>query len=316
MRVLVTGGAGFIGSTLVDRLLVDDFEVDVVDDLSTGSLDNLVGARLHSGRFEFHEMDIRSDACRALFASRRPEVVFHLAAQISVAVSVREPLLDAELNVLGSLRVLESARAAGVGKVVFAASGGTLYGDVPREVLPIGEEREHRSSSPYGLAKRVVCDYLELYRQLYGLDYTALALANIYGPRQDPHGEAGVVAIFARNLVTGSPSTIHGGGTQTRDFVHVDDVVEAFVLATRAGGGSLYNIGGGIETSVNELYEAMAAHVYDAPAAIHGPARSGDVEASALDAKRARSELGWTPKVPLGEGVLSVLDFERTKLIP
>jgi UDP-glucose 4-epimerase len=313
MRVLVTGGAGFIGSTLVDRLLDEGDEVDVVDNLSSGSRTNIASAESHSNVCQFHELDIRSSEFGAIVNERRPEIIYHLAAQVSVAVSVREPLMDAELNVLGSLHVLDAARSSGVKKVVFAASGGTLYGDVPRSELPIAESRPHNSSSPYGLAKRVVCDYLRLYQELYGLDFAALALANVYGPRQDPHGEAGVVAIFARKLIAGSPATIHGDGSQTRDFVHVNDVVDAFIKAAKVDGGSLFNIGTGIQTSVNELYEALASQVDGASAAIHGPARNGEVDASALDSTLANDVLGWIPKVDLGEGVRSVLAFERQR---
>ncbi len=313
MRVLVTGGAGFIGSTLVDRLLEEDDEVDVVDNLSSGSRLNIASAQSRSNACQFYELDIRSSEFDELVNDRRPEIIYHLAAQVSVAVSVREPLMDAELNVLGSLHVLDAARFSGVKKVVFAASGGTLYGDVPRSELPIAEGRPHSSSSPYGLAKRVVCDYLRLYQELYGLEYAAMALANVYGPRQDPHGEAGVVAIFARRLIAGSPVTINGDGLQTRDFVHVNDVVEAFVRAAKKSSSSIFNIGTGIQTSVNDLYAALASQVDGASPATHGPARTGDVEASALDSTLARDVLGWVPKVDLGEGVGSVLAFERQR---
>ena len=209
MRALVTGGAGFIGSTLVDRLLAEGHAVDVLDNLSTGSLANLGEARADRGHdFSFHQIDVRDPAIIELIGRRRPEVVFHLAAQADVRVSVSDPLLDAQVNVLGSLHVLEGARAAASRKVVFASSGGTIYGDIAPESLPVDESHPQRPVSPYGVAKKVVGDYLFAYRELHTLEYTALALANVYGPRQDPHGEAGVVAIFAGRLLRGR--ALHG----------------------------------------------------------------------------------------------------------
>ncbi len=233
-RALVTGGAGFIGSTLVDRLLAEGHTVDVVDNLSTGSLANLAEARsVGTGRFNFHQLDVRSTDLVDLMSRRKPEVLFHMAAQADVRVSVADPVLDADINILGSLRALEGARQSGVRKVVFASSGGTIYGAAER--LPIKESQAQRPLSPYGVAKKTVGDYLHVYRELYGLEYTALALANVYGPRQDLHGEAGVVAIFAGRLLAGEPCMIFGDGKQTRDFVFVDDVVDAFSRRQRPG---------------------------------------------------------------------------------
>ena len=243
MRALVTGGAGFIGSALVDRLLAEGHEVDVVDDLSTGSLSNLAEARKAGGKaLRIHQLDIRVPELVELVALRRPEVVFHLAAQASVPASVARPIFDAEVNVLGTLNVLEGARSAGSDRVVFAASGGTLYGDPDVSKQPIPETMAHRPLSPYGVSKKSAIDYLVAYRELHAVEFTALALANVYGPRQDPHGESGVVAIFARRLVAAQPITIFGDGEQTRDFVYVDDVVDAFAAgawsATSAPGGA------------------------------------------------------------------------------
>ena len=257
MRVMVTGGAGFIGSTLVDRLLAEGCDVDVIDDLSTGALANLTDARAQRSRkFSFHRLDVRSPQLTDLVAHRKPEVIFHLAAQLDVRVSVAKPLFDAEVNVLGSLNVCESALAAGTRKVVFAGSGGTLYG-IP-ETVPVRESHPQRPISPYGVSKKAAGDYLHYYREVRGLEYTELALANVYGPRQDPYGEAGVVAIFAGLMLAGRQPTVYGDGGQTRDYVFVDDVVDAFVRATEKGGGLLMNIGTAVETSVLELYEAMA----------------------------------------------------------
>lgn len=253
MKALVTGGAGFIGSTLTDRLLAEGYEVDVVDDLSTGSLANVAEARTRRrGKFTFHRLDIRTAEMADLIGHRRPEIIFHLAAQADVRLSVNRPAYDAEVNILGSLNVFQGALAAGTGKIVLAGSGGTLYG-VPEDV-PVREGHPQRPVSPYGVAKKAVGDYLHYYREVHGIEYTVLALANVYGPRQDPHGEAGVVAIFAGQLLERNKRpTIFGDGAQTRDFVFVDDVVDAFVRATEKAGGLTVNIGTGEETSVQQL---------------------------------------------------------------
>lgn len=306
MRALVTGGAGFIGSTLVDRLLAEGHHVDIVDDLSTGSLANLAEARATPGyELTFHRLDIREPTVVELLAHRRPEVVFHLAAQADVRISVERPAFDAEVNIIGTLNVLEGARAAGSRKVVFAASGGTLYGEPQK--LPVPESHPQRPQSPYGVSKKAACDYLAAYRELHGIEFTALALANVYGPRQDPYGEAGVVAIFAGRLLAGEPCTIFGDGNQTRDFVYVDDVVDAFARAAQKGSGLLMNIGTGVETSVNQLYLTMAAAAgTDAPAA-YAPARPGELARSSLDPSRAAIHLGWNPWTTMEAGAAEVL---------
>jgi len=309
-RALVTGGAGFIGSTLVDRLLAEGHTVDVVDNLSTGSLANLAEARGEgTGRFHFHQLDIRSPDLVGLMARRRPDVVYHLAAQADVRVSVADPVFDADTNVLGSLRVLEGARSAGARKVVFASSGGTIYGDV--EQLPVKESQPQRPLSPYGVAKKAVGDYLFAYRELHGLEYTALALANVYGPRQDLRGEAGVVAIFAGRLLSGEPCLIFGDGKQTRDFVFVDDVVDAFSRAGERGTGLLCNIGTGSETSVNDLYAAMARNAGVTQPPIYAPARPGELQRNFLDPSRAAMHLGWKPWTTVEKGTAAVLDWSR-----
>lgn len=311
-RALVTGGAGFIGSTLVDRLLAEGHTVDVVDNLSTGSLANVAEARLSgTGQFHFHQLDVRSPDLVGLMARRQPDVVYHLAAQADVRVSVADPVLDADINVLGSLRVLEAARAAGARKVVFASSGGTIYGDV--EQLPVKESQPQRPLSPYGVAKKAVGDYLFAYRELHGLEYTALALANVYGPRQDLRGEAGVVAIFAGRLLSGEPCLIFGDGKQTRDFVFVDDVVDAFSRAGERGTGLLCNIGTGVETSVNELYAAMARNAGVNQPPMYAPARSGELQRSSLDPSRAALHLGWKPWTTVDKGTAAVLDWSRQR---
>jgi UDP-glucose 4-epimerase len=311
-RALVTGGAGFIGSTLVDRLLAEGHTVDVVDNLSSGSLANLAEARsVGAGRFNFHQLDVRSEDVLGLMARRKPEVVFHLAAQVDVRVSVADPVRDAETNIVGSLRVLEGARASGARKVVFASSGGTIYGDP--EQLPVKESHPQRPLSPYGVAKKAVGDYLHAYRELHGLEYTALALANVYGPRQDPHGEAGVVAIFAGKLLAGEACMIFGDGKQTRDFVYVDDVVDAFSRAGERGSGLLCNIGTGTETSVNELYAAMARGAGVTRPAVYAPARAGELQRSSLDPGRAGIHLGWKPWTDIDKGTAAVIEWFRER---
>jgi UDP-glucose 4-epimerase len=316
VKALVTGGAGFIGSNLVDRLLAEGHAVDVVDDLSTGSLANLAEARSRAGganRLSFHRLDIRSERVVDLIARRRPDVVFHLAAQADVRVSVDRPVFDAEVNVIGTLQVLEGARRAGTRKVVFASSGGTLYGEVDPDDLPVQESHPQRPVSPYGVAKKTAGDYLYSYRELHELEFTALALANVYGPRQDPHGEAGVVAIFAGRLLAGEPCTIFGEGEQTRDFVYVDDVVDAFVRAAERGGGLLMNIGTGMEASVNRLYRTMAAAAGVPGHPRYAPPRPGELQRSCLDPGRAAMQLGWKPWTTLDEGTAGVLNWFRAR---
>ena len=312
MRVMVTGGAGFIGSTLCDRLLAEGHEVDVVDDLSSGSLANLADARSKpSRRFMFHRLDIRSTGLVELITSRRPEVICHLAAQMDVRVSVAKPLFDAEVNILGSLNVCQGALAAGTRKVVFAGSGGTLYGEP--EALPVREGHSQHPLSPYGVSKKAVGDYLHYYREIQGLDSTVLALANVYGPRQDPHGEAGVVAIFAGKLLTRDRATVFGDGVQTRDFVYVDDVVDAFVRAMDQGSGLTMNIGTGLETSVQRLYDTMARLAgYDEPPK-YAEARAGELARSALDPGRAAAHLGWEPRTDLDTGLSRTLAWFRDR---
>lgn len=310
---MVTGGAGFIGSTLVDRLLAEGHEVDVVDDLSGGSLANLADARAAGGRaLSIHQLDVRVPETSDLIARRRPAVIFHLAAQVDVQVSVADPVLDADVNVLGSLRVLEGARAAGTERVVFAASVG-LYGEPDPSDLPVKESQPHRPLSPYGVAKKAVIDYLVAYRELYALEFSALALGNVYGPRQTSHGDAGVVAIFADALARGRPVTVFGDGEQTRDYVYVDDVVDAFARAASRAGGLVCNIGTGRETTVNELLQTMAGVAGVAPEVHHAPARPGELRRSVLDATRARIHLGWRPWTALEVGTAAVVEGARRR---
>jgi len=310
VRVLVTGGAGFIGSNLVDRLLAEDCDVDVVDDLSSGSLPNLADARAQRHRrCTFHRLDVSSGGVEELMAHRKPEIVYHLAAQKSVTASVDDPGYDALVNIVGSLHVLQGAIAAGTRKVIFAGSGGTLYG-VPK-TIPTPESHPQHPVSPYGVSKKAVSDYLHYYREEHNLSFTVLALANIYGPRQDPHGEAGVVAIFSAKLLDGVAPAIYGDGEQTRDYVFVDDAVDAFVRATDRADGKLLNIGTGVETSVLELFDLVAAATgYEGVPSMQ-PARGGELRRSALDATLAGTQLGWRPWTPLEDGVNRTVEWFR-----
>jgi UDP-glucose 4-epimerase len=313
MRCLVTGGAGFIGSTLVDRLLSEGHQVDVVDDLSSGNLANLAEAR-STGGLHFHQLDIRNADVVSLIERRRPEVIFHLAAQADVRVSVADPIFDASVNILGSINVLEGARRAAASRVVAAASGGTLYGEPADNEIPTRESVEHRPLSPYGVSKKAMIDYLVAYRELHEIEFVALALGNVYGPRQDPHGEAGVVAIFAERLLRREEVTVFGTGEQTRDFVYVDDVVDAFVRAATRSGGLVINIGTGRELSVNELYRTMAAAAGVSTDPVLAPARPGELVRSCLDVERAKMQLGWSSWTAFPDGAATTIESVRAQV--
>lgn len=304
---LVTGGAGFVGSHLCDRLLAEGHRVVAVDDLSSGRIANLGEARGYGSEFTFFNMDIRADGLLSLFERHRPEVVMQVAAQPSVPASVEDPVHDAGVNVMGLLNVMECSAQTGVRKVVFAASGGTLYGE-PRK-LPVKETASGRPTSPYGISKKVAIDYLAFYERYRGVAYTALALANVYGPRQDPHGESGVVAMFTSAMLAGESPTIFGDGNQTRDYVFVDDVVHAFALAAERGDGRLVNIGTGLETSVNGLFRLLADVTGFGGQPANGPARPGDLRRSALDVSVAEEILGWRPWTHLEDGLGETVAF-------
>lgn len=307
--VLVTGGAGFIGSHLCDRLLVEGHRVVAVDDLSTGRIDNLDGARNYGDGFQFSNIDVRADGLLTLFERYRPEVVMHLAAQSGVRPSLEDPANDASINIMGTLNVLRCALAVGSGKVVYAASGGTIYGE-PRSV-PVGESSARDSSpqSPYGISKKTGLEYLSFYERHRGLDFTALALGNVYGPRQDPDGEAGVIAIFASHMLAGRTPVVFGDGDQTRDYVFVDDTVNAFVLAMDQASGELVNIGTGVETSVNDLYRMLADILRFDGTPDHGPQPPGELRRIALDNTLAGSVLGWHPRINLEAGLGETLAY-------
>ena len=307
--ILVTGCAGFIGSHLCDRLLAEGHRVVAVDDLSTGRIANLSEARGYGNEFTFFNMDIRAEGLLSLFERHRPEVLIHLAAQAAVSSSVQDPVHDAAINVMGLLNLMECCVKTGVRKVVYAASGGTLYGEARK--LPVRETASGRPVSPYGISKKVGIDYLSFYERQHGIAFTALALANVYGPRQDPHGEAGVVAIFASTMLAGRAPTIHGDGNQTRDYVFVDDVVHAFALSAERGDGHLVNVGTGLETSVNGLYRMLAEITRFTGEPSHGPARPGDLRRNALDISIANDVLDWRPWTHLQDGLGETVAYLR-----
>jgi UDP-glucose 4-epimerase len=301
VRTLVTGGAGFIGSHLVDRLLRDGHDVWGVDDLSTGSRDNLSSAET-CDRFRLVEMDVTDAALVPTVAHARPEVVFHLAAQMDVRKSVADPLRDTWTNVLGTVNVLTAAAHAGARKVVFASSGGTVYGEP--DGLPVGEDAPLRPASPYGAAKVAGEAYVAAFGRLHRFAWTLLALGNVYGPRQNPHGEAGVVAIFGRALSEGRQSYIFGDGSSSRDYVHVDDVVEAFIACIDSRTDhQRFNVGTAQSTTVRELHMLMARACGAADTPEHRPERLGELQHIALDSTRLTAVTGWSPRVPLEDGL-------------
>jgi UDP-glucose 4-epimerase len=291
VRAVVTGGAGFIGSHIVDALLARGDEVHVLDDFSSGNRENVpAGARVTEG-------DIRLDTDRA-FDEARPEVAVHLAAQKDVRASVERPDYDADVNIVGTLRVLEAARRHGT-KIVFSSTGGAIYGECD---APAGEDHPRQPLSPYGVSKLAGEEYIATWNRLYGGGHVSLRLGNVYGPRQDPHGEAGVVAIFMSLLRDGGTPKIFGDGTQTRDYVHVADVVAATLAGVERDGG-VFNVGTGTETSVLDLYERIQRVAGVERAAEFAPARAGELQRSVLDVSLASRELGWEPKHPLDDGL-------------
>ncbi|MEU8145691.1 NAD-dependent epimerase/dehydratase family protein [Nonomuraea sp. NPDC048901] len=300
MRVLVTGGAGFIGSNLVDRLLADGHDVAVVDDFSSGCRDNLADAATHD-RFRLHEVDVRDPALIELAAELRPEVICHLAAQISVRKSVTDPVHDASVNVQGTASVLTAAQEASTRKVVFASSV-AVYGRPA--TIPVPGDAATDPRSPYAASKLSGETYLATFKALYGIEYTTLVLSNVYGPRQSPEGEAGVVAIFTDGLLGGTPTVLYGDGTQTRDYIYVEDVVDGFVRACGAeGNGRRFNLGTGIQTTDRRLHAliADAADAQDKPG--FAPPRVGDLPAMAVDPVPAYEGLGWQPRTDLATGL-------------
>ncbi len=305
MRMLVTGGAGFIGSTTVDMLVAAGHQVVVMDDFSTGREENL------NPEAEVLRMSIADESVLQVMAEWRFEAVMHSAAQIDVRKSVENPVFDAGLNILGTLNLLEAARRTGVRRFVFSSTGGAIYGDTDQRPTPVGAEC--KPISPYGITKFSVEKYLYYYREIMGLSTFALRYGNVYGPRQNPHGEAGVVAIFARRLLEDMPLQINGPGTQTRDYVFVEDVARANMLALQSDCGGAANVGTGVETDVNRLYELLAAALGSRREAPHGPALTGEQMTSCLDWSGTRELLGWEPVVDFAEGIRRTAEWFRSR---
>ena len=305
MRVLVTGGAGFIGSHTVDALLAAGHQVGVIDDLSTGKRENVPAAA------EAVYADLSSPEAAAFVVRFRPEAALHLAAKVSVRTSIEDPVHDARTNVLGTLALLEACRQAGTRALVFASTGGAMYGTA--RTFPIPETTPTEPESPYGCAKLAAEGYLGMYRRVHGMTTCALRYANVYGPRQDPHGEAGVVAIFALRCRAGEPLLIHGDGSQTRDYVHVSDVVAANLAALKAGLEGAYNVGTGVESDVSTVARHLLALSGNKAGVRHGPERKGDIPRSALDATRLRAATGWAPRLSLAEGLAQTWAWFRER---
>jgi UDP-glucose 4-epimerase len=308
MKTLVTGGAGFIGSNLVDALVARGDDVAVIDDLSTGRRQNLEQA-ISKGA-ELIELDVRdAQAVAAAMERVGPEVIFHLAAQIDVRKSVADPANDSRVNVEGTINVLSAAQASGVRRLINTSTGGAIYGE--GQIIPAPEDHPVAPESPYGLSKFCAENYCALFTRLHGLSTISLRYGNVYGPRQDPLGEAGVIAIFCGKLLEGAKPTIFGDGSQTRDYVFVGDVVDANLRAAESDATGSYNVGRGVQTSVLDIVNALAAHSSNGFEADHAPARSGEVQHIALDPSRTREELGWEARVDLDQGLARTLDSLR-----
>jgi UDP-glucose 4-epimerase len=302
MRVLVTGGAGFIGSHLVDAIIADGHEAIIIDSLATGVRENI------HPQARFYEADIRdATAVETLFARERPEVLIHQAAQLDVRRSVADPAYDADVNVVGTLRLLQAGLQHGLKKVIFASSGGAIYGDT--EVIPTPETHPAAPISPYGVAKLSIEHYLHYYQVVQGLPYVALRYANVYGPRQNPHGEAGVIAIFSERLLRGQTATIYGDGLNSRDYVYVADVVAANLRALASDRSGAYNVGTGIETDVNTVFRRINDLTEAGAEERHGEAKAGEQRRSCLNTALAQHDLGWQPEIGFEEGLRRTVEF-------
>ncbi|MDD3819643.1 MAG: NAD-dependent epimerase/dehydratase family protein [Actinomycetota bacterium] len=296
MKALITGGAGFIGSNVADGLLEKNYDVVIVDDLSNGKKENI------PERAKFYKCDIRDKEIYDIFQSEKPDIVIHNAAQVSVRVSVENPLMDADINIMGGLNVINACNETKIKKIIFASSGGTVYGE--QEYFPADENHPKNPISPYGVAKLATENYLYYFYKTSGLKYISLRYANIYGPRQDPYGEAGVVAIFSRRILEGKNPIINGDGLQTRDYVYVGDAVDANIKAIESSFVGPVNIGTGKETSVIELFKLLKQiSGKDDIKEVHGPAKEGEQRRSQLSYRLAREVLGWHPEVSIEEGL-------------
>lgn len=305
MKVLVTGGAGFIGSHVVDLYVERGFEVVIIDDLSTGRFSNL------NPRAKFYELDIRSPHLSRVFEQERPDFVNHHAAQMDVRRSIVEPILDADINILGSINLIECARKYGVQKFVYISTGGAVYGEP--EYLPCDEAHPIRPICQYGASKHTVEHYLYMYHVNYGLNYAVLRYPNVYGPRQDPHGEAGVVAIFTGQMLSGEQVVINGDGEQERDFVHVDDCARANLLALTLEDNGIFNIGAGTGTTVSQIYTILKDITGYKKDAVHAPPKLGETRKIYLDATKAGEVMDWQVSVSLKQGLESTVAYFKTK---
>ncbi|MCP9441565.1 MAG: NAD-dependent epimerase/dehydratase family protein [Nitrospira sp.] len=303
MKVLVTGGAGFIGSHVVDRLVEEGHEVVVVDDLSTGSKKYVNRAA------SLYKLDVQSGRLEKVFRNERPSIVIHLAAQAGMHQSVENPILDAQVNVLGTVNVLHQAARHGARKVIFASSGVAIYGE--QEVHPAPESHPTKPLSAYGISKLCGEHYLSYFQRVSGLQVVSLRYASVYGPRQNPEGEAGVVAIFIRKMLNGEQPIINGNGRQTRDFVFVDDVVQANLAVMSQEVQGVYNVGTGVETSINELFRMLAGLTGSPCKEVHGPAKAGEQIRSVIDSSRLKQEVGWEPETSLAEGLEKTVAYFR-----
>ena len=300
---LVTGGAGFIGSHLVDRLVRDGMKVAIIDNFSTGKCSNLNEAA------ELYNIDICDESLIEVVKEISPDIVYHLAAQISVSVSTREPIDDARVNVMGLLNVLEALRATKLPRFIFASTGGAIYGEP--EQNPVSETDPCRPASPYAASKLAAEGYLGTYRAAFGLDYSIVRLGNVYGPRQEPHGEAGVIAIFTRAMIASEPVKIFGDGKDERDYVYVSDIVDGFLKAAEKGGPTVYNLGSGTGTSPNEVAARLIALTETNVRPEYAPPRPGDIHMVRLNSAKAREHLGWEVTIDLDEGMKCTVEFFR-----
>ena len=307
MTILVTGGAGFIGSHVVDAYIRGGHSVIVIDDLSSGVRENV------NPKAEFHQVDIRNDDIDKIFQQHSIDVINHHAAQMDVRRSVADPKFDASVNVLGGLNVFEAARKYGVKKIIFSSTGGAIYGE--QDYFPADELHPVRPLSPYGITKLVTEKYLFYYKEVHGIDHVVLRYANVYGPRQNPHGEAGVIAIFAKKMLHGESPVINGDGKQTRDYTYVGDVVQASVLALQHKGSNTFNIGTGIETDVNALFNLLRRWLSPKCVETHGPAKQGEQRRSVITSQKIQLELGWSPRVELSEGIRLTAEYFKSKNI-
>lgn len=306
MKILVTGGAGFIGSHVVDAYITANHDVFVVDNLSTGFIENV------NPRATFHKMDIRDPELENLFKAERFDIVNHHAAQMDVRKSVKDPIYDASINVLGSINCFENALKYGASKIIYISTGGAVYGE-PR-YLPVDEDHPIEPICPYGITKHTVEHYLYGYHVNFGLQYTVLRYPNVYGPRQNPHGEAGVIAIFSEQMISGEQSKIFGDGNKTRDYVHIDDVVKANVLVLEKAEDQVLNLGWGKEITDFEVFDAVRAALQKKVEPLYVDRRIGEIERISLDASRARESIGWEPAIGFRQGVAMTVEYYRNKL--